>query len=483
MPTWNSAGDWDSALDQSGGYHESIPGTEHGDAGVLGHGYAFEEIPFSEGLVGWWPLNRSGGTVLDSSGNDNDGTAVGTSEGGPSIAGLTARYFDGSDDYIELPQLFTGINNTFTWGPVWIRPDSAADSRVFVHRADYADVLLRFNKNGNRQIEFVLWDTADNPYTMLSPSLELGEWTQVTGTYDGTTQRLFIDGVEVNSLTASVDIDWSDSYMSTFIGAEGPDGGGRSLGYFNGAVSSLRVYDRPLSPAEIQSLYQLGAGDYDPLMPGKTRYRLDGDATDLWGQNDGTVNGPTFVASEIGPPGSQAASFNGNGDYINLPDGVDDICDGSSDFSICYWTNSQDTGTLQMEVVLRDTSFVETTVLSGQHEISVTDINGAEHTASGSAVFGEWTHWAHIFENGGDLILYKNANEVGRTTHGATQIQSKGQRNRIGESTWGNTFPFWGEMADFRLYSRSLSAGDVQELYRRTRTGGTDMVDKLVRAR
>ncbi len=70
-------------------------------------------------------------------------------------------------------------------------------------------------------------------------------WTHLAVTYDGSTYRLYVNGVETSSRSAS------GSILSTidplWIGGNHPYGE-----YFNGDVDEARVYDRALSPAQIR---------------------------------------------------------------------------------------------------------------------------------------------------------------------------------------------------------------------------------------
>ena len=68
----------------------------------------------------------------------------------------------------------------------------------------------------------------------------------MAATYDGTTQRLYVNGTQVASSTVSGSIQTSSSPLRI---------GGDSIWgeYFNGLIDEVRVYNRALSPAEIQN--------------------------------------------------------------------------------------------------------------------------------------------------------------------------------------------------------------------------------------
>jgi len=75
--------------------------------------------------------------------------------------------------------------------------------------------------------------------------LPIGSWTHVATTYDGATQRLFVNGVQVASRAQTGTIEVSDGALRI--------GGDTAFAdeFFQGAIDEVRVYNRALSAAEI----------------------------------------------------------------------------------------------------------------------------------------------------------------------------------------------------------------------------------------
>lgn len=72
----------------------------------------------------------------------------------------------------------------------------------------------------------------------------LGEWQHVAGTYDGVTQRLYLNGIEVGTKARTGDI--SEHATPVRLGVNG------ALGeQLDGRLEDMRVYNRVLSPCEI----------------------------------------------------------------------------------------------------------------------------------------------------------------------------------------------------------------------------------------
>jgi hypothetical protein len=87
-------------------------------------------------------------------------------------------------------------------------------------------------------------------------SLTVGTWAQVVLTYDGTTQSIYINGAFASSATT---VSGPIIYSPLPGTANGFDIGNTTnlsaARYFPGLIDDVRVYNRALSPAEIQALY------------------------------------------------------------------------------------------------------------------------------------------------------------------------------------------------------------------------------------
>ena len=72
-------------------------------------------------------------------------------------------------------------------------------------------------------------------------------WIHIAGTYDGTTMRLYVNGVQESSLAASIAI--ATNNLGLGIGAQA-DG----VSKFMGQMDDVRIYHRALSASEIAAL-------------------------------------------------------------------------------------------------------------------------------------------------------------------------------------------------------------------------------------
>jgi hypothetical protein len=180
----------------------------------------------------------TGTTWLDLSGKGNNGQIDGA--GYDSINGGSLT-FDGSDDQIVI----NGAQSTgeFTQEG-WIKTDHTGNFNTIiswgVHSSQQDRTLWTLPTSGFAALYF--YGTSDNMISGTSNVAD-NEWHHIVGTWDGTTGRVYVDGILENSgsLTAS-----AYTYTNTFIGKNVGNGY-----YQNGLIAIARIYNRALTPSEV----------------------------------------------------------------------------------------------------------------------------------------------------------------------------------------------------------------------------------------
>jgi hypothetical protein len=149
--------------------------------------------------------------------------------------------FNGSSDYIQLPDPFSHTNHTIA---AWVYLDAAAFSTIFDNR-DANDVGIRLLVNDSNVLFYQL-NSSDRTHT-----LSLNDWIFVAASYDGTTQKLYADGSLVSSVATSQTI--SVSTYDSNIGKSTYENN-----YFNGNLANVAIWNRALSSDEINSVMWKG---------------------------------------------------------------------------------------------------------------------------------------------------------------------------------------------------------------------------------
>jgi hypothetical protein len=120
-----------------------------------------------------------------------------------------------------------------------------------------------------------------------------GQWHHVAASYDGTTWRLFLDGV-LDGQSAARATPRADSIQHFGIGRL-YDSMGAAAGAFDGAIDEVRVWSRARSESEIAGAMFTTIESETDLV---ARWSLDDDggamATDSAGGLDGTITGASF---------------------------------------------------------------------------------------------------------------------------------------------------------------------------------------------
>ena len=147
--------------------------------------------------------------------------------------------FNGTSDFIQLNDPFSHTNHTFAcWGYLG---DSSATRMIFDNREGGTDGLAVFYGSGDR-----IFIRINSTFIYTTPTYQ-EEWIFISGTYDGTTHKLYING----SLEASASISQTiDTARNARIGLRTDVVGD----YFKGNLANVAIWNRALSSDEINSV-------------------------------------------------------------------------------------------------------------------------------------------------------------------------------------------------------------------------------------
>jgi hypothetical protein len=197
-------------------------------------------------LVAAYAFNEgSGSTATDASGSGNAGTLSGTTRTTGKYGG--ALSFNGTSDRVNVPDANSLDLNRFTIS-AWVRPAVAQSGwrTAVMKEIPSSGLAYALYTNGTSPAApSVYLDNGTEVGTGTGPSsLPVGAWSYVTGSYDGTTLRLYVDGVLKASKASTGTTKSSTGQLRI--------GGNTIWGeWFNGALDEIRIYNRALSATEI----------------------------------------------------------------------------------------------------------------------------------------------------------------------------------------------------------------------------------------
>ncbi len=215
------------------------------------------------GLMGYWKLNESisdAGIVVDSSGRGHDGTFI--SADPPTmfknILGKVLGAFTFDDGRVESVTIPPHIDfeppSTLSIG-MWVKYATApaADQAIFGNTEGNGYYLESYN--GVTGLTLSISGTGFVQCGVPPATIQVNRWYHFVGTYDTFNMKFYLDGQLVNTCAnAGLPVYSNNAYLC--IGAEatssGCSGGGPG---FTGAVDDAFIFNRALSAAEIELIY------------------------------------------------------------------------------------------------------------------------------------------------------------------------------------------------------------------------------------
>src|SRR2546430_3645223 len=418
-------------------------------------------------MIGWWP--GDGNTKDIQSGNTGqlkNGATFGTGEVGK------AFQFDGSNDFV-LVKDDTSLHYTDFTYDVWIAPDAdspVGDNYIICKgQVSYYEPLIAISGGAGAHYWHVFVDNV----SLNGPNVTYN-FQHVAVTRQGTTAKLYVDGVVYDTQTVS-SANSADGYDLEF----GNIPGFSSSAFFKGRIDEVEIFNRALSNGEIQSIYDAGsAGKCKPTCtppPSGLSHWWPGDntATDIQGNNNGTLkNGTTFAGGHV----DRAFFFDGVNGYVNLAD-----VDLTPQFTWDMWLNvvdfndnrailHNDEGSIQVTVQTDGRVYAQVWNTGSLFTIYITDdpvIN-----------LGTWQHLAIVYANTGsgtgtNFKFYVDGALVSASPSGSLDAggtpKTSATKTFLGiisepnEQLFQN--PFKGRIDEVEFFDRALTDQEVLDLY------------------
>lgn len=209
--------------------------------------------------AGIWDFNEgSGGTVNDFSGAGNNGTIYGASWTSETPSGQgRALNFDGANDYIQVPASPSLTKAALSYTvEVWLLPQVDNDYWTGVvgkPGRNYNFWLGQSNNAGGGYVHHRFRTSASSndgcPDTP-GGSISMNQWTHVALVNNGSKCSTYINGrvMAEATFTGSLQSDSTPLYIGRNL-----DGGASN--YFRGIIDEVKIYNEPLSSAQIEKLY------------------------------------------------------------------------------------------------------------------------------------------------------------------------------------------------------------------------------------
>ena len=215
--------------------------------------------PPPAGLVAWWPGD---GNANDIAGTNN-GTLLDAASFAPGEVG-SAFSFNGNNQCVQVPYSQTLVASTYSI-EAWVNPlaqvsDPVDQDIIFGQSYGCLELVARTGSSGV-VIAFGFGTSHYSFFWVVSTNeIPIGQFSHLAGTWDGTTLRLYVNGV-LNAQSAP-EASPVDSGCPFFIGGfyTTNDGSCDYVGqFFNGLIDEVSYFNRALAGAEIQAFYDAGS--------------------------------------------------------------------------------------------------------------------------------------------------------------------------------------------------------------------------------
>jgi hypothetical protein len=187
----------------------------------------------------------TGATVTDSSGNSNTGSVSGATWSTQGRNG-GALQFDGVNDRVILNSSASLNPTSAITLEAWVFPTAAQGGWRTIIQHEVDAYFLHASANGALQPAGGGTFAGSTDWTQSPTALAVSTWSHLALTYDGSTLRLYINGTQVKSVARTGAIETNSNPVSI--------GGNSAYGeYFLGRIDDVRIYNRALTPAELQA--------------------------------------------------------------------------------------------------------------------------------------------------------------------------------------------------------------------------------------
>ncbi len=265
-------------------------------------------------------------------------------------------------------------------------------------------------------------------------------WIHYAVVKNGSTTKLYIDGVEEASTTSS---------LGTYTIATWQIGSRPSVSAgFPGYLSDVRVVN---GTAVYTSAFTPNTSPLTAIT--NTSLLIQGQNSaifDYTGKNNIDTVGDAQLDTAVKKYGTGSVKFDGTGDYLDIP-GSEDFNFGSGDFTIEFWLNINSNNVTQAITDPRssDNDNVPLVWVQGANGVVYYYTGGANKIVGTTQLAtGQWYHVA-LARNGSTTTLYLDGSSEGSFTDNLTYIQPT--TLKIGQRYTGTAFNLDGYLDDFRI--------------------------------
>ena len=427
-----------------------------------------------------------------------------------------ALNFDGTNDYIDLStsSLLNFASNQNFSIEAWVKRKTGLGGEI-VSRYNHGvsgQFTLKIESNGD--VYFLR--EVDPYYLVCSNAISENIWHHIAATYDGTTMKIFVDGVLSGSMSSG-SVSGTANTEKILIGARLELNSGAN--FFNGDMDEVRIWNVARTQAEIQANMNIellgtetGLVAYYPFNQGvaggdntaistvtdKTANAINGTLTNFTknGSSSNFVVGKVTSSNVVKAPiisnglvinldANNATSYAGSGStwydisgnnnngtlnntvftttsgvsYFNFSSArVDAPIPKSASMTFSAWAKSSSFTNSMLFNTGNDWGGPDLFFYSGNSYWNVWDATGSPLGFSSASIDDHWHNYTIVNDASTGAVLYFDGVAVGSASYHASNYTSN---LYIGAASPANDYGWVGGIASFQAYNRALSAAEV----------------------
>lgn len=411
--------------------------------------------------------------------SDEQGVSDGIYHGGPT--GLhdgpvgTSVYFDGTNDYVEIPHNDNMLLNAGTVS-AWVKPTSLCGQKAF-----FSKDSTNYDSGGH--LTMWVWDSkisvrlqsTTNSYWVDSASISANNWYHVVFSWGDGGMKLYINGqlADTNNYSGGLanNSGGNGNYEPIVLGASSWDSGNLVAtplcDYFKGYIDDVRIYDQGFEQVQAQQLYN----GSDPSN-GSTGYLVEdtsnfGSPLNLYVGNTNNVTwidggGLQFNTATNASSPSEATKIHSALSATN-----------KMTLEVKFQTSSvNQSGPANLISYAGDSYARNFTFAQSDQEYlmrlrtSQTNANGSDPIDSGDVLDTDTVQHVVVTYDGEQIKLYRNASTTPEVTSAreGTFSWDNAYRLILGNEE-GNSNPWLGKLFRFTVYDQALNKLQVKDLF------------------
>ncbi len=468
-----------TALSANTTYHfrvvaESAGGTTYGaDKTFTTAASEYAAAVAADNPVSYWRLGEASGTTAA----DERGANPGTYTNAPTLGATSllatdtankAVSFDGVNDHVKVPSS-ASLQLTSTLSlEAWIKPTSLPASGTFASILTKPESYsLQFN---GPLLEFTIMQSGVRKRLQApSGTIVAGQTYHVVATYDGTTQRLYVNGTQMAStaLSGAATVNTNSLMIGSWNASEE---------FFKGTIDEPAIYNTVLSGARVAAHYQAAnpppitysaaVGADNPVSYWRLGEASGTTAADERGANPGTyTNAPTLGATSLlaTDTANKAVSFDGVNDHVKVPSSAS--LQLTSTLSLEAWikpTSLPASGTFASILTKPESYSLQFNGPLLEFTIMQSGVRKRLQAPSGTIVAGQTYHVVATYD-GTTQRLYVNGTQMASTAlSGAATVNT----NSLMIGSWNASEEFFkGTIDEPAIYNTVLSGARVAAHY------------------